>query len=74
MSQSRSDRSPFPVEQERIAALAVDVFGGRETAEEWLRGPLAIFGGKTPLEMLGSAAGREAVEQALGRISHGVYL
>lgn len=68
-----------PDESERVIRLirlltrAESVFEDDENARQWMRKPLAIFGGKSPLEMSATEPGARAVEQALGRIEHGVF-
>jgi putative toxin-antitoxin system antitoxin component (TIGR02293 family) len=68
-----------PDESERVARLirvvdqAVTVFETDDSARRWLARPLRIFGGKSPLAMSATEPGARAVEQALGRIEHGVF-
>jgi putative toxin-antitoxin system antitoxin component (TIGR02293 family) len=68
-----------PDESERIVRLvrihnqAVEVFESDENARQWLLKPLSIFNGKTPMDMIVTEPGARAVEQALGRIEHGVF-
>lgn len=68
-----------PDESERVLRLirllthAEAVFESHENARQWMNKPLALFGGKTPLEMSATEPGARAVEQALGRIEHGVF-
>lgn len=68
-----------PDESERVVRLirlltrAETVFESHENAREWMNKSLAIFGGKSPLEMSVTEPGARAVEQALGRIEHGVF-
>ena len=56
-----------------VIARAVEVFGDRAKALRWLRTPLPTLGDATPEEMLEREGGIEQVEQALGRIEHGVW-
>ena len=68
-----------PDESERVARLirvvahAGKVFENESLARGWLDRPLRIFGGKTPLAMSATEPGARAVDQALGRIEHGVF-
>ena len=68
-----------PDESERVARLirvvahAGKVFENESRARSWLERPLRIFGGKTPLAMSATEPGARAVDQALGRIEHGVF-
>ncbi|HEU5080093.1 MAG TPA: antitoxin Xre/MbcA/ParS toxin-binding domain-containing protein [Opitutaceae bacterium] len=57
----------------RIHNQAVDTFESEENARKWLQKSLSIFNGKTPLEMVATEPGARAVEQALGRLEHGVF-
>ncbi len=57
----------------RIYSQAVDTFESEENARNWLVRPLAIFKGKSPYKMVVTEPGARAVEQALGRIEHGVF-
>lgn len=71
---------PLSVEQSgrtwkfaEILAKAVMVFGSQEDAEAWLQRPAVGLNQRSPLELLSTAAGVEAVEEHLGRLEHGVY-
>lgn len=57
----------------RIAALAVEVLETTQAALHWLERPQIGLGGKVPLAMLVTDAGRDQVEKLLLRIEHGVY-
>jgi putative toxin-antitoxin system antitoxin component (TIGR02293 family) len=57
----------------RLLCKAEDLLAGREEAAAWFNRPLAIFNGKSPLGMCRTEPGARAVEQALGRIEHGVF-
>lgn len=52
---------------------ALEVFEDEDTARTWLKTPLIILDGKTPLEATGNRFGAELVLDLLGRIEHGVY-
>jgi putative toxin-antitoxin system antitoxin component (TIGR02293 family) len=56
-----------------VAARAGSVFGSDEHASAWLREANGALGGATPLELLGTDVGAEAVLGVLGRIEHGVF-
>jgi putative toxin-antitoxin system antitoxin component (TIGR02293 family) len=56
-----------------VVARAVEVLGSRPRALAWLRTPVAGLDGKTPLEAMAAAGGRQQVEDILGRIEHGVF-
>lgn len=57
---------------ERIAALAEQVFGGREKARRWLRRPRRTLQGQTALSQLASESGTQIVEDMLKRIQQGM--
>jgi putative toxin-antitoxin system antitoxin component (TIGR02293 family) len=57
----------------RILAKATDVLGSREAAEQWLARPAMALDRRQPIELLGTAAGIQLVEDLLGRIEYGVY-
>lgn len=75
----RSGARLAPDESERVVRLirilnqAEAVFENEENARKWMLKPLALLGGKSPLEMSSTEPGARAVEQALGRIEHGVF-
>lgn len=57
----------------RILALATEVLEGEEPAVRWLKRPQPALGGRSPLSLLVTDAGRDEVERLLLRIEHGVY-
>lgn len=70
----------FPAEEgERILRLmrimerAVELFGDREKANQWLKKPKKLFEGKTPLAFAETEPGAQFVLQVIGRIEHGVF-
>jgi putative toxin-antitoxin system antitoxin component (TIGR02293 family) len=56
-----------------VTARAIEVLGTREKALRWLKAPVRSLGDQTPLLLLGSPDGVVRVEDALGRIEHGVW-
>jgi hypothetical protein len=54
-----------------VLAHAVETFGSRVNANEWLNRPNRMFANKTPLQIL--TADPEAVEEELVRIDHGMF-
>jgi putative toxin-antitoxin system antitoxin component (TIGR02293 family) len=56
-----------------VTARAIEVLGTREKALRWLKTPVRSLGDQTPLSLLGSPDGIICVEDALGRIEHGVW-
>ena len=57
----------------RVVARAEEVFEEPNTAMDWLRAANATLGGSTPLSLLDTDIGAEAVMNTLGRIEHGVF-
>ncbi|MCK6431207.1 MAG: DUF2384 domain-containing protein [Burkholderiaceae bacterium] len=57
----------------RIVALATDVLETEEAALHWLKRPQIGLGGRIPLALLTTDAGRAQVEKLLLCIEHGVY-
>jgi uncharacterized protein (DUF2384 family) len=55
-----------------IAAHALTTFGSSDKAERWMNRPNPLFHGKTPAEVI--EFDLVAVEAALVRIDHGVYM
>lgn len=56
-----------------VTARAIEVLGTREKALLWLKTPVRSLGEKTPLSLLDHPGGVEQVQDALGRIEHGVW-
>ncbi len=67
------DESERVVRLIRIVSRAERVLESEEHARRWMTRPLAIFGGRSPLEMSSTEPGARAVERALGRLEHGVF-
>lgn len=67
------DESERVVRLIRLVSRAESVLENRASAREWMARPLAILGGKTPLELSATEPGARVVEQALGRLEHGVF-
>ncbi|MGH7943675.1 MAG: type II RES/Xre toxin-antitoxin system antitoxin [Opitutaceae bacterium] len=57
----------------RVVARAAGVLESDDNARQWLRRPLKVLGGKTPLELTVTEPGAREVEQVLGRLEHGVF-
>jgi putative toxin-antitoxin system antitoxin component (TIGR02293 family) len=57
----------------RVIARAVEVLGTSEKALRWLNTPIRSVGDQTPASLLISPEGITRVEDALGRIEHGVW-
>lgn len=57
----------------RVIERAEEVFDDQDAARDWLKAPNAALGGDTPMSMLDTEVGAEAVLETLGRIEHGVF-
>ena len=68
-----------PAESERVArlmriiALATLVLESEDNARVWLRRPLKVLAGKTPLDLTRTEPGAREVEHVLARLEHGVF-
>jgi putative toxin-antitoxin system antitoxin component (TIGR02293 family) len=56
-----------------VTTRAIEVLGSREKALRWLETRIQSLDDRTPLSLLGSPDGIVRVEDALGRIEHGVW-
>lgn len=57
----------------KMYELAVKVYGDREGGREWLTSHMRRFDGKTPISMLRTEAGEEAVQDFLIQIDEGYF-
>ena len=57
----------------RVIARAVEVLGTSEKALRWLNVPIRSLGDRTAASLLSTPDGISSVEDALGRIEHGVW-
>jgi putative toxin-antitoxin system antitoxin component (TIGR02293 family) len=80
--QRRKDAPSRPLSQEQsgrtwkfaeILARATDVFGSQAEAEQWLDRPAVGLDQRRPIDLLGTPAGVELVEDHLERLEYGVY-
>jgi putative toxin-antitoxin system antitoxin component (TIGR02293 family) len=70
LTQDETDRA---VRLARIQTEADRVFGDAEKASGWMRAPRPQFSGQSPMQMLKTDAGANAVSEMLVRIAHGIY-
>ncbi|WP_346240021.1 antitoxin Xre/MbcA/ParS toxin-binding domain-containing protein [Pseudomonas trivialis] len=61
----------FKVRYEQISVIAVQVFGGNELADGWMRKPKVGLGHKAPCVLLSQPSGYSDVLDWLMRIEHG---
>jgi putative toxin-antitoxin system antitoxin component (TIGR02293 family) len=80
--QRRKDAPSKPLSQEQsgrawkfaeILAKATDVMGSQAEAERWLELPAIGLDQRCPIDLLGTPAGVELVEDYLQRLEYGVY-
>lgn len=80
--QRRKDTPSKPLSQEQsgrawkfaeILAKATDIFGSQADAEQWLERPAVGLDQRRPIDLLGTPAGVELVEDYLDRLEYGVY-
>ncbi|MGX5844753.1 type II RES/Xre toxin-antitoxin system antitoxin [Mesorhizobium sp. ArgA1] len=80
--QRRKDAPSKPLSQEQsgrtwkfaeILAKATDVLGTQAEAEQWLERPAIGLDQHRPIDLLGTPAGVELVEDYLQRLEYGVY-
>ena len=57
----------------QVIARAVEVLGSSEKALRWINTPVRSLGDQTPVSLLSTPEGMARVEDALGRIEHGVW-
>jgi putative toxin-antitoxin system antitoxin component (TIGR02293 family) len=68
-----ADESERLVRLARVAARAEEVLGDRAAALRWIRKPNRALGGVSPIALLDTDLGLDAVLDVLGRIEHGVF-
>jgi putative toxin-antitoxin system antitoxin component (TIGR02293 family) len=80
--QRRKDAPSKPLSQEQsgrawkfaeILSKATDVLGTQTEAEQWLERPAVGLDQRRPIDLLGTPAGVELVEDYLERLEYGVY-
>ncbi|HRP94783.1 MAG TPA: DUF2384 domain-containing protein [Rhodocyclaceae bacterium] len=67
------DESGKLVRLARVVERAVEVFEDEAAALDWLKSPNAALGGASPISLLDTDLGSDAVLDTLGRIEHGVF-
>ncbi len=68
-----SDESAKVLRVARVVHRAIAVFENRAKALEWLKSPNRALGSASPLSLLDTDLGAEAVLDTLGQIEHGVF-
>lgn len=57
----------------RLANYGATVFQDQGKFTRWLRRPLRLLGGRSPLDLMDGPTGVQLVEDILGRIEYGVF-
>ena len=58
----------------RLVSLAHEMMlGDDEAARRWLREPLELLEGESPLERASTEVGGREVEEVIGRLRHGTF-
>jgi len=68
-----AEESERVVRLARVLAQASEVLGSIQKARSWLQKPNRALGGQTPLRILDTDIGTNAVLEELGRIDSGVF-
>lgn len=68
-----SEESAKLVRVARVIQRAEEVFDNPDSARDWLKSANTSLGGETPMSLLDTEIGAEAVIDTLGRIEHGVF-
>jgi putative toxin-antitoxin system antitoxin component (TIGR02293 family) len=61
------------VELARLYTRGEEVFGSLDKFKTWMKTPLHVFRGETPVSLLDSSVGFDIVFKELGRIEHGIF-
>ena len=61
------------VELARLYTRGEDVFGSLDKFKIWMKTPLHVFKGETPVSLLDTSVGFDMVFKELGRIEHGIF-
>ncbi len=69
----RSDESERVIRIVRLFVRAVEIFGSKDSARQWLRNPQRALGGQIPLNYADTEPGAEEVMNLLGRLEQGVF-
>jgi putative toxin-antitoxin system antitoxin component (TIGR02293 family) len=65
------DESDRAVRLVRVQTIAEETFADREKARIWLRKPLAVLAGETPLDIAQTESGARVIETLLAKIAWG---
>lgn len=68
-----ADQSAKVISLEMLMAHGLEVFGGQQSFNDWLRDPVMELENQSPLSFLDTSFGFMVLEQLLGRIEHGIF-
>jgi putative toxin-antitoxin system antitoxin component (TIGR02293 family) len=57
----------------KVIVKAHQVFEDEATAIQWLKSPLKVLGGVSPIDLFDTSFGVQMVLDVLGRIEQGIY-
>ena len=69
----RAEYSEKAIALARLYDRGGEVFGSVDKFKIWMRTPLYVFHGETPLSLLDTSIGFEMVLDEMGRIEHGIF-
>ena len=61
------------VELARLYTRGEEVFGSLDKFKTWMKTPLHVFKGETPVSLLDTSVGFDILFKELGRIEHGIF-
>lgn len=61
------------VELARLYTRGEEVFGSLDKFKAWMKTPLHVFRGETPVSLLDTSIGFDILFKELGRIEHGIF-
>jgi putative toxin-antitoxin system antitoxin component (TIGR02293 family) len=61
------------VELVRLYTRGEEVFGSLERFKLWMKTPVHVFRGETPVSLLDTSVGFDIIFKELGRIEHGIF-
>jgi len=61
------------IELARLYTRGEEVFGSLDKFKTWMKTPLYVFKGETPVSLLDTSIGFDMIFKELGRIEHGIF-
>src|ERR1700748_2468297 len=61
------------IELARLYTRGEEVFGSLDKFKQWMKTPLHVFKGETPVSLLYTSIGFDMIFKELGRIEHGIF-